>query len=121
MMQFLKYTLAVLVVLALTAVAVVWVAFGRGQPYPDLSGTPRLPEGTIEAAVTSNRPIGNATVSADGRIHWADALSLGPDGWPYLSDSAIPELVLQSAANHAEKAPHYVWRFRPGTSGTAGQ
>lgn len=62
-----------------------------------------------------------STVVKDDRIRWADALSFGPDGWMYLSDSAIPELVLQSAEHHAAVAPYYVWRFRPGTSAAAGQ
>jgi sugar lactone lactonase YvrE len=73
-------------------------------------------------AVLALAPNGSlSTVVKDTRIRWADALAFGPDGWLYLSDSAIPELVLQSSENHAAKAPYFVWRFKPGTSGDAGQ
>jgi hypothetical protein len=62
-----------------------------------------------------------STVIKDQRIRWADGLGFGPDGWLYLADSAIPEIVLQNAAHHAEKAPYMIWRFKPGTSGPAGK
>jgi sugar lactone lactonase YvrE len=62
-----------------------------------------------------------STVVKDKRIRWADGLTFGPDGWLYLADSAIPELVLQSAEHHKQAAPYYIWRFKPGTSGAAGQ
>ena len=47
-------------------------------------------------------------------IRWADSLSLGPDGWLYLADSAIPELVLKSREHVEAKGPYFVFRFRPG-------
>jgi hypothetical protein len=62
-----------------------------------------------------------STVIKDKRIRWADGLGFGPDGWLYLADSAIPEIVLQSAAHHRDKAPYMVWRFKPGGSAAAGQ
>lgn len=58
------------------------------------------------------------TIVKDTRISWADSLSFGPDGWLYLADSGIPHLVMQDAENHA---PYYIWRFKPGTVGAAGQ
>lgn len=61
------------------------------------------------------------TIVKDSRIRWADGLSFGPDGWLYLADSAIPELALQNAEHHKAKAPYYIWRFKPGTVGAAGQ
>jgi sugar lactone lactonase YvrE len=73
-------------------------------------------------AVVSMAPDGTlTTVVKDDRIRWADGLSFGPDGWLYLADSSIPDLVLQDAAHHAAVAPYHVWRFRPGTTGRAGQ
>jgi sugar lactone lactonase YvrE len=62
-----------------------------------------------------------ATIVKDSRIRWADGLSFGPDGWLYLADSAIPYLVLQNAEYHKAHAPYIIWRFKPGTTGTAGQ
>ena len=73
-------------------------------------------------AVVRMSPDGSLqTIVKDSRIRWADGLSFGPDGWLYLADSAIPELALQNAAHHKAKAPYYVWRFKPGTTGAAGQ
>jgi sugar lactone lactonase YvrE len=73
-------------------------------------------------AVLSMAPDGKlTTVIKDKRIRWADGLTFGPDGWLYLADSAIPHLVLQNAEHHASQAPYYIWRFKPGTSGAAGQ
>ncbi|MEZ5650961.1 MAG: L-dopachrome tautomerase-related protein [Burkholderiaceae bacterium] len=61
------------------------------------------------------------TVIRDERIRWADGLSFGPDGWLYLADSAIPEIVLQSAAHHKAVAPFTIWRFKPGSTAALGQ
>jgi DNA-binding beta-propeller fold protein YncE len=74
------------------------------------------------SAVLEMTPQGKLrTVVKDPRIRWADGLSWGPDGWLYLADSAIPHIVLQSAAHHAANAPYHVWRFKPGTSAPAGE
>lgn len=54
------------------------------------------------------------TLIRSPQIRWADSLSLGPDGWLYLADSAIPELVLKSREHVAAQGPYFVFRFRPG-------
>lgn len=54
-----------------------------GVPYVDLSITPRLPEGTIEAVVVSPRPAGNIAVSHAGRVFYP----IHPE-----SDPAYPKL-----------------------------
>jgi sugar lactone lactonase YvrE len=61
------------------------------------------------------------TIVKSPRIRWADALSFGPDGWLYLADSALPEVVLRTRAHIEGHGPYHVYRFRPGTSGTPGQ
>lgn len=48
------------------------------------------------------------------RIRWADGLSFGPDGWLYLADSALPELVLQTRSHVNARGPYYIFRFDPG-------
>jgi len=53
------------------------------------------------------------TVIRSDRIRWADGLSLGPDGYVYLADSAIPHLMLQSKSHMHAQAPYYIFRFRP--------
>ena len=60
------------------------------------------------------------TVIRSARIRWADGLSFGPDGWLYLADSAIPELVLTTREHVVASGPYYVFRFRPGPPGVPG-
>lgn len=56
-------------------------------------------------------------------IRWADALSLvslGPDRWLYVADSAIPDQMLRSREHIAEQGPYHVYRVRlepPGGNG----
>lgn len=61
------------------------------------------------------------TLIRSPRIRWADGLSFGPDGWLYLSDSAIPELVLKSKDYIRARGPYHVFRFQPGHMGVPGQ
>ena len=60
------------------------------------------------------------TVIRSPQIRWADGLSFGPDGWLYLSDSAIPELVLKSRSHIEAQGPYFIFRFRPGPAGVPG-
>jgi hypothetical protein len=46
-------------------------------------------------------------------------LSFGPDGWLYLADSAIPDLVLKSKDYIRTQGPYYIFRFRPPTAAGA--
>ena len=54
------------------------------------------------------------------RIRWPDGLSLTEDGWLYLTDSAIPDLVLQSREHVKAAGPYYVYRVQVGKQGRAG-
>jgi sugar lactone lactonase YvrE len=53
------------------------------------------------------------TVIRSSRIRWADGLSMGPDGYIYLADSALPHLTLQSKSYMRAQAPYYIFRFKP--------
>jgi sugar lactone lactonase YvrE len=64
---------------------------------------------------------GLATIVRSPRIRWADGLSFGPNGWLYLSDSALPEVVLKTRGHIRDHGPYHVYRFRPGTNGVPGQ
>ena len=61
------------------------------------------------------------TLIRSGRIRWPDALSFGPDGYLYLADSALAELILQSREHIDAQAPYRIFRFRPGVEGIPGQ
>ena len=54
------------------------------------------------------------TVIRSPQIRWADGLAFGPDGWIYLADSALPELVLRTKAYIDTRGPYYIFRFKPG-------
>ena len=54
-------------------------------------------------------------------VRWPDALSFGPDGWLYLADSALPDLILQSREHIEAAGPYRIYRFQPGFEGVPGQ
>ena len=54
-------------------------------------------------------------------IRWPDALSFGPDGWLYVADSALQEVVLKPGEHIRENGPYRIFRFRPGAEGVPGQ
>jgi len=61
------------------------------------------------------------TLLRSGEIRWPDALSFGPDGWLYVADSALSEVILQSQDHIRSHSPYGIFRFKPGNEGTPGQ
>lgn len=61
------------------------------------------------------------TLVRSTNIRWPDALSFGPDGWLYIADSALADVVLQSQDHIKSKGPYKIYRFQPGTAGIPGQ
>ena len=73
-------------------------------------------------AVFVSRPGGRIeTLIRSPEIRWPDALSFGPDGYLYLADSALAELILQPREHIDAQAPYRIFRFRPGAEGVTGQ
>jgi hypothetical protein len=62
-----------------------------------------------------------STLIQSRRIRWPDALSYGPDGYLYVADSALPELILKSPEHINANGPYRIFRFRPGEDGVPGQ
>jgi sugar lactone lactonase YvrE len=87
----------------------------------DLAGNVYITDVEHGAVMRIDQARALETVVRSNHIRWADGLSFGPDGWLYLSDSAIPEQVLRSKAHITAQGPYYIFRFRPGTVGVAGQ
>ncbi|MGB5166238.1 MAG: L-dopachrome tautomerase-related protein [Woeseiaceae bacterium] len=54
-------------------------------------------------------------------IRWPQSLSFGPDGWLYVADSGLSEVVLRSQEHIAANGPYKVFRFKPGHEGVPGQ
>lgn len=61
------------------------------------------------------------TLIQSPRIRWADGLSFGPDGWLYVTDSALPQVVLQSQDHIRSQSPYHIFRFQAGTPGIPGR
>ncbi len=62
-----------------------------------------------------------STLIQSSEIRWPDALSFGPDGYLYVADSALPELILKSAEHIKAQGPYRIFRFQPGFEGIPGQ
>jgi hypothetical protein len=60
------------------------------------------------------------TVLRSPRIRWPDALSFGPDGWLYVADSALQDVILKPREQIRYSGPYRIFRFRPGTAGRPG-
>jgi sugar lactone lactonase YvrE len=54
------------------------------------------------------------TIVRSPRVRWADGLSFGPDGWLYLADSALPDVVLKTRGYIDTQGPYFIFRFDPG-------
>jgi sugar lactone lactonase YvrE len=61
------------------------------------------------------------TLIRSNRVRWADALSFGPDGWLYVADSALSDVVLQSKDHIDSNGPYKIFRVQLGVEGTPGQ
>ena len=61
------------------------------------------------------------TLLRSKNIRWADALSFGPDGWLYVADSALYDVVLRSRDHIKTHGPYTIFRFQTGAEGTSGQ
>lgn len=61
------------------------------------------------------------TLIRSDRIRWPDALSFGPDGWLYIADSALPELILKPRDHIEAQGPYRIFRVKTGAEGFPGQ
>jgi sugar lactone lactonase YvrE len=56
----------------------------------------------------------------DPRLRWPDGLSFGPDGWLYVSCSALHQVILRGKDELRANAPYQIFRFKPGVTGVPG-
>jgi sugar lactone lactonase YvrE len=54
------------------------------------------------------------------RLRWPDGFSFGPDGWLYVTDSALQDVILKTQSTIRENGPYPIYRFRPGAVGHPG-
>jgi len=55
------------------------------------------------------------------KIRWPDALSFGPDGWLYVADSALRDVILKSPEHIKSQGPFKIFRLQTDAEGTPGQ
>lgn len=60
------------------------------------------------------------TLLTDPRLRWPDGFSFGPDGWLYVTCSALQDVLFRDDEDVRRHAPYQVWRFRPGPSAAPG-
>jgi sugar lactone lactonase YvrE len=60
------------------------------------------------------------TLLKDDRIRWPDGFSFGPDGWLYVTCSALHQVIGLSPEDIRAQAPYQIFRFKPGPAGIAG-
>ena len=61
------------------------------------------------------------TLVKDSRLRWPDGLSFGPDGWLYVTCSALQHVLFERAAHMRAHAPYQIFRVKPGPEGVPGQ
>lgn len=61
------------------------------------------------------------TLVRSNRVRWPDALSFGPDGWLYVADSALSDVVMRSKDHIESKGPYKIFRVQLDAEGTPGQ
>lgn len=77
------------------------------------------PEHSAILALGADRQL--RTVVKDSPWRWPDGLSFGPDGWLYVSCSALHQVLLRSGRSIQAHAPYQIMRFKPGPLGVPGQ
>jgi sugar lactone lactonase YvrE len=86
----------------------------------DSEGTLYLTDPEHDAIVALGQDRKLRTLLRDERLRWPDGLSFGPDGWLYVSCSALDHVILASAEEVRANAPYQIFRFKPGASGIPG-
>jgi sugar lactone lactonase YvrE len=61
------------------------------------------------------------TLVADPKLRWPDGFSFGPDGWLYMTCSALQDVLFRPHDDVRRHAPYQVWRLRPGATAAPGQ
>ena len=60
------------------------------------------------------------TLLRDPILRWPDGFSFGPDGWLYITCSALHHVIMQSDDHVRDHAPYQIFRFRPGPTAQPG-
>jgi sugar lactone lactonase YvrE len=76
------------------------------------------PEHSAVLILTPEREL--RTLVKDPRLRWPDGFSFGPDGWLYVTASALQDVLFVGASHVRDHAPYQIFRFEPGPDGVPG-
>jgi sugar lactone lactonase YvrE len=60
------------------------------------------------------------TLVKDPRLRWPDGFSFGPNGWLYVTCSALQHVLFVGSGEVRAHAPYQIFRFQPGAQGIPG-
>jgi len=61
------------------------------------------------------------TLVTNDKMRWPDGMSFGPDGYVYVADSDVPDIMIKSKNHIKKSAPYYIFKFKGLSQGIAGQ
>jgi sugar lactone lactonase YvrE len=76
------------------------------------------PEHSAVLTLDRNRTL--RTLVKDAQLRWPDGLGFGPDGWLYVTCSALHHVMFRTTSHMRSHAPFHVFRFRPGGQAAPG-
>jgi sugar lactone lactonase YvrE len=88
-----KKVLQFLLIIFVTAIILIWIRYGGGASYPDLTGTPQLEASALEEVLAYAEPIGNVAVNREGRIFFTVHPESRPRGnklLEYVDGASVP-------------------------------
>lgn len=92
-----------------------------GSMSVDAAGNIYMTDVEHSAIVVASAPGDSKTLIRSDSIRWPEGLAFGPDGWLYVSDSALPDLILKSREHITAQRPFRIYRVQPQPGATAGR
>lgn len=80
----------------------------------DLKGNIYITDVEHGGVMQIDAELGLKTLVSSPKLRWPDALAIGPDEWLYVTDSAIPDLVLRATEHIAREGPYAIHRIQLG-------
>lgn len=77
-----------------------------------------IEDGAINVIGTDRK---QRTLVKHSKMRWPDGMSFGGDGYVYIADSDIPDVMMKSKAHIQASAPFYLFRFKGLAPSVAGQ
>ena len=86
----------------------------------DTAGNVYLTDPEHSAVLLLRQDLSLETLLKDDRLRWPDGFSWGPEGWLYVSCSALHQIIGRPPWTFDDHAPYQIYRFKPGNQGIPG-